>query len=136
MSIESSLRDKLGMYAPDDNRESHTLMGADTLIGNDVRSPQGEDLGEIRELMIDVASGQVAYAVLSFGGLMGMGEKLFAVPWSALTLDRSHQRFSLNVSKDRLKEAPGFDKKHWPAMADASWSRGVHAFYGTTHRAS
>ena len=59
--------------------------------------------------MLDVPSGRVAYAVLSFGGFLGMGEKLFVVPWSALTLDTVNKRFVLDVTKERLKDAPGFD---------------------------
>lgn len=59
--------------------------------------------------MLDVPSGRVAYAVLSFGGFLGMGEKLFAEPWSALTLDTVNKRFVLDVTKDRLTDAPGFD---------------------------
>ena len=62
------------------------LMGADTLMGNDVYNRQDEDLGDIKEIMLDVAGGRISYAVLSYGGLLGMGEKLFAVPWAALTL--------------------------------------------------
>ncbi len=76
-------------------------------------------------------SGQVAYAVLSLGGFLGMGEKLFAVPWSALTLDTDNKRFVLNVDKDRLESAPGFDKDTWPNMADPSWEQGIQAYYGT-----
>ena len=90
----------------------------------------GDDLGEIKELMIDMASGQVAYAVLSFGGLLGMGDKLFAVPWSALTLDAEDKRFTLALDAKVLKDAPGFEKDHWPSMADAAWARSVHTFYG------
>ena len=76
-------------------------------------------------------SGQVAYAVLSFGGFLGLGEKLFAVPWSALTLDTENKRFVLNAEKDRLKNAPGFDKDQWPNMSDPTWARDIHSYYGT-----
>ena len=107
------------------------LMGADTLVGNDVCNEKGEDLGEIKEIMLDMQNGSVAYAVLSFGSFLGMGEKLFAVPWAALTLDTEHKRFVLNVEKDRLKQAPGFDRGKWPNMADQSWARGIHSYYGT-----
>jgi hypothetical protein len=69
--------------------------------------------------------------VLSFGGFLGMGEKFFAVPWSALILDTKNKRFVLNVEKDRLKGAPGFDKTQWPNMADQSWAREIHSYYGT-----
>jgi sporulation protein YlmC with PRC-barrel domain len=107
------------------------LMGADTLIGSDVYNKSEEDLGDIKEIMLDMRSGRVAYAVLSFGGFLGMGGKLFAVPWAALTLDTEHKRFVLDVQKDRLSSAPGFDKDKWPDMADATWAKGIHAYYGT-----
>jgi sporulation protein YlmC with PRC-barrel domain len=106
-------------------------MGADTLIGNDVVSLSDDDLGDIKELMLDMKSGHVAYAVLSFGGFLGMGEKLFAVPWSALRLDTVNKRFVLNVERERLQDAPGFDKDQWPDMADSEWARGIHAYYGS-----
>ena len=125
-------RDTYGMYKSHDNRgPGPRLMGADTLIGNDVYNHKDEDLGDIKEIMLDMSSGQVAYAVLSFGSFLGMGEKLFAVPWSALTLDTINKRFILNVEKERLKSAPGFDKDDWPDMADRSWTQDIHAYYGT-----
>ena len=65
---------------------------------------------------------------------MGMGDKLFAVPWAALKLDTVNKRFTLNVPKERLKDATGFDKDQWPVMADDTWAKGVHQFYGTEHR--
>lgn len=108
------------------------LMGANTFDGNDVFNKQDEDLGDVKEIMIDVPTGRVAYAVLSFGGFLGMGDKLFAVPWSALTLDTVNHRFVLDVSKERLTEAPGFDKDAWPDMADRTWVKDVHAYYGVT----
>ena len=107
------------------------IMGADTLIGDDVVNTLGEDLGEIKEIMLDVASGRVAYAVLSSGGFLGIGDKLFAIPWTALKLDPANKRFVLDVAQDRLKDAPGFDKDHWPSMADTSWATSVHDYYGT-----
>lgn len=106
------------------------LMGASTLIGNQVCNKKDEALGDIKEIMLDTRSGRVSYAVLSFGGFLGMGDKLFAVPWDALILDTEHERFVLNVEKDRLKEAPGFDKDKWPNMSDPSWTRKIHAYYG------
>lgn len=128
-------RDNFGMYADSASGPGPALMGANTLLGNDVYNKDGEDLGDIKELMIEMASGKVAYAVLSFGGLLGMGDKLFAVPWSALALDTTNKRFTLDVPKDALKDAPGFDKDRWPAMSDRTWASGVHKFYGTTYSA-
>jgi len=108
------------------------VMDADTLIGDNVVNAAGESLGEIKAIMLDVTSGRVAYAVLSFGGFLGMGNKLFAIPWSALTLDAGEKRFILNVSKDLLENAPGFDKDHWPSMADTTWATQLHSYYNVT----
>jgi hypothetical protein len=130
-------RDRYGMYA---GKEGHGpgpgIMGTDTLVGNDVYNAAGEDLGDIKDFMVDMATGTISYAVLSFGGFLGMGDKLFAVPWHALVLDTDRHRFMLHVTKEALKDAPGFDKDHWPSMADPTWAQGVHRFYGTTYRAS
>ena len=126
-------QDTYGMYA----MAEHTgpgprLMGANTLRGNDVYNRQDDHLGDIKEIMLDVAAGRVSYAVLSFGGVLGMGEKLFAVPWRALMLDTLNKRCTLDVSKSRLESAPGFDKDNWPDMSDQTWAKGVHHYYGTT----
>jgi sporulation protein YlmC with PRC-barrel domain len=133
-------RDAFGMYkrvaltgtGPDPRHgPGPHLMGADTLIGNDVFNKDAEDLGDIKEIMLDMRSGRVSYAVMSFGGFMGVGEKLFAVPWAALKLDTENKRFTLDVNKERLEGAPGFDKDQWPDMADATWAKGIHDWYGT-----
>ena len=108
------------------------VMDAATLIGDSVVNDGGESLGKIEAIMLDVASDRIAYAVLSFGGFLGMGDKLFAIPWSALTLDTDQKCFVLSVSKERLENAPGFDKDHWPAMADTSWATELHSYYETT----
>jgi sporulation protein YlmC with PRC-barrel domain len=106
------------------------VMAADTLEGDTVVNNRDEKLGEITDIMIDVQTGQVAYAVLSCGGFMGIGDKLFAIPWGALTLDASQKQFILDIVKERLKAAPGFDKDHWPSMADSRWASEVHDYYG------
>lgn len=124
-------QDSYNMYAAP-NGPGPRLMGADTLIGNDVYNHQDEDLGNIKEIMVDVADGHISYAVLSYGGILGMGEKLFAIPWDALTLDTENKRFTLDVSKRRLESAPGFDQDSWPNMADTTWAKGMHNSYGTT----
>ena len=106
------------------------VIAADTLTGNKVVNLEKEDLGKIEHLMIDLESGRVAYAVLSFGGFLGMGDKLFAIPWSSLAVDTVEQRFILNVDKELLKAAPGFDKDRWPNMADHTWGAKVYTYYG------
>ena len=126
-------RDKYGIYKnnADNAGPGPALMGADTLIGDNVVNADDDKLGDIKEIMLDMNTGQVAYAVLAFGGFLGMGEKLFAVPWQALHLDTANHRFVLNVDKARLENAPGFDKDAWPDMSDANWANEVHTFYGT-----
>ena len=133
-------RDHLGMYKSfqtspsslggDDGPGPH-LMGAETLIGNSVANKLGENLGDIKEIMLDMRTGRVSYAVLEFGGFLGLGSKLFAVPWSALTLDTIEKRFVLDANKELLENAPGFEKDNWPDMADAMWEKDIHDFYGT-----
>lgn len=105
------------------------IMAASTLEGDDVINQRGEDLGKIKDIMIDVPSGRVAYAVLSSGGFLGLGDKLFAIPWSALALDVNRHCFLLDVEAERLKSAPGFDKDHWPSMANQAWANEVHAYW-------
>jgi sporulation protein YlmC with PRC-barrel domain len=106
-------------------------LSTSTITGDAVVNSQGEDLGKIEDLVLDVAEGRVAYAVLSFGGFLGMGDKLFALPWQSLQLDSDNHRFILDVPKKRLEYAPGFDKDHWPNMADRTWGATVHEFYGS-----
>lgn len=125
-------RDRYGMYRnTDTSGPGPALMGAHTLLGNDVVNGQDESLGDIKEIMLDMRSGRVAYAVLAFGGFLGIREKLFAVPWQMLSLDTANHRFVLDVPKDKLVNAPGFDKHHWPDMGDVKWQDAVHEFYGT-----
>jgi sporulation protein YlmC with PRC-barrel domain len=114
----------------DPDKEYRRVLSASTLAGNSVRNAAGEDVGKIDEIMIDVPTGRVAYAVLSFGGILRMGNKLFAVPWSALKLDEDEKCFILNVDKQTLEKAPGFDKNNWPDMADTSWGTEVYQYFG------
>ena len=130
-------RDTYGMYSSNNgDGPGPQLMGADTLIGNDVYSQNEEDLGDIKEIMLDTSTGKVSYAVLSYGGFLGMGEKLFAVPWEALKLDTENKRFVLDVDSEKLESAPGFDKDNWPNMADEKWADHIHSFYGTHYKRS
>lgn len=101
------------------------LMSANSLIGDDVYNHADEDLGDIKEIMLDIKTGKVAYAVLSYGGILGMGEKYFAVPWGALTLDTKNKRFLLDVAKEKLEKAPGFDKDNWPDRPDPAWTNEI-----------
>lgn len=106
------------------------VLSASSMMGDKVVNSKGENLGDIKELMIDLDSGRVAYAVLSFGGVMGMGDKLFAIPFQSLQLRPDHKDFLLDIDKDRLKNAPGFDKNNWPSTADRKWGEDIHRYYG------
>lgn len=130
MSFTDVSRDTYGMYKKTGKGPGPNFMGAGTLIGEDVYNDRNEKLGDIKEFMLEMDTGKVAYALLSFGGFLGLGEKLFVVPWEALKLDIVNKRFVLDIDKDRLQSAPGFDKHDWPDMSDQAWASKVHAFYG------
>jgi len=102
---------------------------ANDVIGADVSNTANENVGDIKDLVVDEQSGDVQYAVLSFGGILGVGDKLFAIPASSLRTDPDKKRFVLDVPKDRLKAAPGFDKDNWPDFADAQFRSSIHEYY-------
>jgi hypothetical protein len=104
-------------------------MACSALPDYEVVNDAGERLGTLEHLMLDVAGGRIAYGVLSRGGVLGLGARLFAVPWSALTLDAQRKRFLLDIAVERLRQAPGFDREHWPEMADPLFRRSVEDFF-------
>jgi sporulation protein YlmC with PRC-barrel domain len=106
------------------------VLSASTLKGDKVVNHQGDDLGKIEEIMIDLDHGRVAYAVLSFGGFLGLGDKLFAIPWQAFAVDTAQKRLVLNANREILEKAPGFDKTNWPDMADLAWGSNLYGYYG------
>ena len=108
------------------------VLSASTICGDTVVNGDGDNLGQIEELMIDLESGRVAYAVLSFGGFLGIGDKLFAIPFEALELDAENHRFVLDQPRERLEKAPGFDKSDWPDFADARFGKQVYGYYDIT----
>lgn len=105
------------------------FLSASTLNGDAVKNHKDESLGDLKDIMIDTTTGKVAYAVLSFGGILGMGEKLFAVPWQALVVDGENKQLLLKMDKEYLKNAPGFDKDHWPDFADQQFTDKMNAYY-------
>src|SRR5260370_22411761 len=116
----------------DPDKRLRNVLSASTLAGNSVRNAAGEDLGKVDEIMIDIPSGRVAYAVLSFGGFLGLGSKLFAVPWSALKVDEDEKCFVLNAHTQSMEKAPGFDKDAWPDMSDPDWGSEIATYYRIT----
>jgi sporulation protein YlmC with PRC-barrel domain len=106
------------------------VLSSSSMCSDHVKNAAGEDLGKIENLMIDLHSGRIAYAVLSFGGFLKMGNKLFAVPWEALKVDSVNKKIILAVDKSRLEDATGFDKDNWPDMADPSFGSILYRHYG------
>src|SRR5919108_4885282 len=124
-----SLACAAGSFAQDRELPWNLIRG-NTFIGANVENPQGQNLGDIKDVVIDRASGRVVYAVVSFGGFLGMGEKLFAVPWGAFAQPRADKdKFVLDVDKERLKNAPGFDHNNWPQMASREWVTSLYSYY-------
>jgi len=107
------------------------VVSASRIIGEAVVNRQDENLGKIHELVFDAHDGRLAYAVLSFGGFMGMGNKLFAMPWKAFEFAKTENKLVLNVDKEKLKTAPGFDQDaKWPDFADRTWGSTIYKYYG------
>jgi sporulation protein YlmC with PRC-barrel domain len=105
------------------------IMAASSLDGNKVMSSDGEHVGRITNIMLDVRTGRVGYAVLSKRGFLGLGSTRHAIPWSALTLDTSENCFRVNITARQIREEPGIDKDHWPSMAGITWASELHRYY-------
>lgn len=111
--------------------EKYGIVQASKIIGEAVINRQSDELGKIHELVIDAKDGRVSYAVLASGGFMGMGNKLFAMPWKAFDFASTENKLVIDVDKDKLKAAPGFDKDaKWPDFADKTWGGTIHEYYG------
>jgi sporulation protein YlmC with PRC-barrel domain len=105
------------------------FINASSLIGLNVINPQDEDIGKIKDLVVNLRSGETAYAILSFGGFLGMGDKLFAIPFSLLRFDRKQEVVILNIEKSILEKAPGFHKQSWPNFNDREWIDEIETYY-------
>ena len=106
------------------------ILSASTLTHDSVYNTKNEKLGDIKDLMIDTENGRVVYAVLSFGGLLGVGDKLFAIPMDAFHVDTTHERLTLDVTKERLENAPGFNKDSWPRTPNRTFVDEVYTHWG------
>ncbi len=106
-----------------------TALSAGTLTGDTVRNRADEDLGKVEEIMIDLATGRVAYVVLSAGGFLGVGDKYFAMPWDLLEVDTATHSVVVDLDKETIENAPGFDKDNWPDTSDSSWLNDVYVYY-------
>ncbi len=106
------------------------ILSASSLNGNGVKNAQGDDLGDIKDIMIDTDTGRVEYYILSFGGFLGIGEKYFAIPPQAISCDTEQECMILNIDKETLENAPGFDKDDWPNMAGPEFRNKIYSHYG------
>ena len=114
-------------------RGGYSILGS-KFIGMEVKNPQGDNLGEVKDIMID-STGRVRYAAVSYGGFMGMGDKMYAVPLDAFTYKRDKDMFFddvtlvLNVTQEQLKDDKGFDNKNWPNLDDEGYRNDLDTRY-------
>ncbi len=108
--------------------ETVTLISADKVSGTDVYNPEGESLGEVKDVMLDKQSGRVAYAIMSYGGFIGMGKDYFPLPWSTLHYDTDKGGYVVNLSKDQLKGGPHYEPARIPEW-DRAYEGKIHDYY-------
>lgn len=113
---------QLSMFSP-------SPVKASSLLGTNVVNPQGENLGVIKDVVLDLGIGRVAYVVVDFVRSFILGEKLFAIPYSAFKFNVTKNEYVLDIAQEQLKQAPGFDADQWPSMADEKWHRDLFTFY-------
>ena len=110
-------------------RDQSGILRASQLMGMNVEGTDGKKLGTIKDLVVDPEDGSIEYAVLDFGGIAGIGDKYFAVPWQTLLFAANNKKLVIDVSKKELKNAPGFDKKHWPDLSDRQQVLAIYEYY-------
>jgi sporulation protein YlmC with PRC-barrel domain len=127
----ANMGEKMAKTGPSDSKGLLWCRRASKVIGADVQNKANEDVGDINDLVVNTRTGRVSYAVMSHGGVLGMGDKLFAVPMDSLATKADSDKFVLDVTKDQLKNAPGFDKNNWPDFASTDFRKGVDTYYHT-----
>lgn len=110
---------------------TNQIINASDVINVDVKNHQNEDLGKIKAIMLDKFNGQVAYVVLSYGGFLGMGDKLFALPWDIFAYAPTEDCFKISLDKEKLKNSPGFAKDNWPDMSSTTWRKSINSYYNS-----
>lgn len=110
----------------------HKPLSTTSLTGNTVKYNNDEDLGNVHDIMVDFESGRISYVVMSSGGFPGLGNKLFAIPVSALKADRDQEILLLDASRETFENAEGFDKGNWPDMANPEWEQRTHERFGVS----
>ena len=113
-------------------KETSRLISSEKVAGSKVENTNGDNLGHIEEIMIDKVSGRVGYAVLNYGSFLGMGGKLFALPWDILKYDTQRDAYVIGIPAERLKNAPSFEAGAWPDFDDRSYDKQLHDYYGSS----
>lgn len=108
---------------------SVSALSAGTLTGDEIRNKADEKLGTVEEIMIDLDQGRIAYVVMAADGFLGIGDKYFAVPWSLLEIDTENHDVVVDLDKETIEDAPGFDKDNWPDPSEVGWLNEVYVYY-------
>ena len=129
INLRPALRVSTSDYRPAVSRDA-VLLGTTSFRGDGVYDVAGKLLGEIEDLVVDVHSGRVAYALMAVGGFLGIGRKMFAIPWSTVKVDYAYQRCVINIDPERLVDAPSLDRNILRRMADPIWATQIHDYFG------
>lgn len=127
-SYEPDNRTGINHEGADANRPVERLT-ASSIIGDSVENNKGEDFGKIGDLMVNLDTGKIEYAVVESGGLLGVGKKLFAIPFHQMQINEDKEIFVVDRDKDYMKDSPGFDPAHWPGTNDHTYLDEVDAYY-------
>ena len=110
-------------------RHPRSLIASDRVIGTDVRRPDGSKVGRIERLMLDKVSGRVAYAVMSFGGFLGLGEDFYTLPWTVLRFAPEQDAYMLDITEQQLRAAPARTPEGTDPAEDGAWEEQIHRYY-------
>ena len=110
--------------------EQRMILSAGSIASDPVRNSAGDHIGVLKDLMIELASGRVPYVVVSYGGFLGLGDKLFAMPWRAVRVDQQNKSIVVDLDAEKLAAAPGFDKDNWPDFSSPTWLSEIDTYYG------
>jgi hypothetical protein len=115
-----------------DTKETERLISSEKVVGTPVYNRQDEHLGSVHSIMLDKVSGQVAYAVMSFGGFLGIGESYHPLPWRVLTYDVNRGGYVVDIDRRRLERAPSYSATERPNWADRAYGGRIDEYYGVT----
>jgi len=115
--------------APDASPRQHKLYRGTRIIGTTVRDARDRRIGQVKDLILDGGRGEIAYAVVDFGGVLGVGKKFHAIPWQALQPSDDGNYYILHADRETISQAPGFDKARWPDMADRQWNAEIDRYW-------